>query len=346
VTVAINPVVDVEAIADDIFAFDMEAEVASITDKIRRLLSRQLRRRGLVVAVSGGIDSAVCCALAAKAVGPEKTYALLLPERDSASSSTRRGKALVEQLAVPHAVENIGGVLDAIGCYRWRDAAIRDVFPDYSADWRSKIVIDGGSQGGINHFRIIAEDPTGELHERRLGIREYLTIVAATNYKQRIRKTIEFFHADRLNYAVVGTPNRVEYDQGFFVKNGDGSADIKPIAHLYKTQVYALARYLGLPAQICNAAPTTDTYSLSQGQDEFYYSLPYKQMDVALWCYNQGKPASELAALLGLDATRAEYVYRDIEAKRRTTAPLHWSALLVDDVQGPITRPGPDALGE
>lgn len=343
-TVDIATVESTDSITDDIFAFDMEAEVARITDEIRRLLSRQLRRRGLVVAVSGGIDSAVCCALAVKAVGPEKTFALLLPERDSSSSSTSRGKTLVDQLGVPHAVENIGGVLEAVGCYRWRDDAIRQVFPEYSDEWKSKIAIGGGNEGGINHFRIIAEDPAGQTYERRLGLKEYLTIVAATNYKQRIRKTIEFFHADRLNYAVVGTPNRVEYDQGFFVKNGDGSADIKPIAHLYKTQVYALARHLGLPAEICNATPTTDTYSLSQGQDEFYYSLPYKEMDVALWSYNQGKPASELASLLGLDVARAEYVYRDIAAKRRTTAPLHWPALLVDDVQGPFTRP--DALQE
>jgi NAD+ synthase len=339
VTVDIDTVSDIDSITADVFAFDMDAEIARITDRMRRILSGQLRRRGLVVAVSGGIDSAVCCALAARAVGPGKTFALLLPERDSSSNSTYRGKLLVEQLKVPHAVEYIGDVLEAIGCYRWRDAAIREVFPDYTDEWKSKIIIRGGSEGGINHFRIVAEDPAGATYEQRLGLNEYLTIVAATNDKQRIRKTIEFFHADRLNYAVVGTPNRVEYDQGFFVKNGDGSADLKPIAHLYKTQVYALARHMGLPADICNAAPTTDTYSLSQGQEEFYYSLPYKEMDVALWCYNEGKPASELAALLGLEQARAEYVYKDIAAKRRTTAPLHWPALLVENVQGPCTRP-------
>ena len=124
--------------------------------------------------------------------------------------------------------------------------------------------------------------------ETRLPLQEYLQIVAATNFKQRIRKTLEYFHADRLNYAVVGTPNRLEYDQGFFVKNGDGAADVKPIAHLYKTQVYALARHLGLPEEICNGAPTTDTYSLPQGQDEFYFALPYDQMDLALWALNHG----------------------------------------------------------
>lgn len=330
--------IDADNIAEDLFAFDKEREVSRIAEKMRSILARKLKKRGLVVAVSGGIDSAVCCALAAKAVGGKRTFALLLPERDSSSSSEQRGRMLVEQLNVPFMVQDIGDVLGAIGCYQWRDDAIRRVFPDYGQGWKSKIAIGGGVDGGINHFNIIVEDPTGASFEQRLGINEYLTVVAATNYKQRIRKSIEFFHADRLNYAVVGTPNRVEYDQGFFVKNGDGSADVKPIAHLYKTQVYALARHLNLPAEICNAEPTTDTYSLAQGQDEFYYNLPYKQMDIALWCFNQGKPAEYLAELLELSANRANYVYRDIATKRRTTAPLHWPALLAEDVKGPMTR--------
>ena len=169
--------------------------------------------------------------------------------------------------------------------------------------------------------------------EKKLGLKEYLQIVAATNYKQRIRKTVEYFHADRLNYAVVGTPNRVEYDQGFFVKNGDGSADVKPIAHLYKTQVYALARHMGLPDKICAAIPTTDTYSLPQGQDEFYFALPYQQMDVALWAMNNGVSPDELGDVLGINKEHAEYVYKDIEAKRRATRYMHIPAVLVEPVK-------------
>ena len=150
---------------------------------------------------------------------------------------------------------------------------------------------------------------------------------------------MEYFHADRLHYAVVGTPNRLEYDQGFFVKNGDGSADLKPIAHLYKTQVYALARYLGLPEEISNAQPTTDTYSMAQGQDEFYFALPYDRMDVALFAYNSGEPAKALAVELNLGVEQAELIYRDIEVKRKTTAMLHWPAIPIETVNGPYTKP-------
>lgn len=329
----------VEQLAQEVLSFDKDAEIDRISSRIRELLARKLKRRGLVIAVSGGIDSAVCCALAVRALGAERCFALMLPERDSSSDSLRRGRQLVEHLNVQHEVQDIAPVLESIGCYRWRDEAIRRVFPDYGDGWKNKIAIDGGAQGGINHFKLIVENPAGETFRKTLAIREYLTIVAATNYKQRIRKTIEFFHADRLNYAVVGTPNRVEYDQGFFVKNGDGSADLKPIAHLYKTQVYALARHMGLPEDICSAVPSTDTYSLSQGQDEFYYALPYRQMDIALWCFNEGRSIGELATMLDLDEDRAANIYRDIASKRRTTAVLHWPALLMDAVSGPHTRP-------
>jgi len=330
---------DIDALIKQLLPLDHDAEITRTTEKIRELMRQHLRRRGLVVAMSGGIDSSVCAALAVKALGPDKVFGLLMPERDSSSESVVKGKLLAEHLGIRYTVEDIAPTLEAIGCYRWRDDAIRAVFPAYGEGWKNKIVIAGGTAGQINHFKLVVQDPQGQLHEQRLGLREYLQIVAATNFKQRIRKTLEFFHADRLNYAVVGTPNRVEYDQGFFVKNGDGSADLKPIAHLYKSQVYALARHMGLPELICNATPTTDTYSLSQGQDEFYYALPYKEMDVALWHVNQGLPPAQLAERLGLSEQQAAYIHQDIEAKRRTTAPLHWSGLLMEPVTGPLPRP-------
>jgi NAD+ synthase len=185
----------------------------------------------------------------------------------------------------------------------------------------------------------VVEKPDGTQITETLGLKEYLTIVSATSYKQRIRKTVEYFHGDRLNFAVVGTPNRLEYDQGFFVKNGDGSADVKPIAHLYKTQVYALARHLGLPDEVCNTIPTTDTYSLAQGQDEFYFALPYRQMDVAIWSVVNGKTPADLAGYLGIDLPAAERIYQDVRSKRSTTAPLHWKPVTIEHV---IDVPQPD----
>jgi len=310
---------------------DYEQEAERIARRLREITARALHRRGLVVAISGGIDSSVCAALAVRALGRERVFCLILPERDSAADSAVRARAMAAHLGVKVETFDIAPTLAAIGCYAQRDAAVRRVLPAYADDWKMKLAITGGQQGLINRFKLIAQSPDGAMHECELGLVEYLTIVAATSFKQRIRKTLEYFHADRLNYAVVGTPNLLEYDQGFFVKNGDGSADVKPIAHLYKTQVYGMARHLGLPEAICAAQPTTDTYNLEQGQDEFYFALPYRSMDLALWALNHERPAAELAQALGIDETQAQAVYDDIRKKRRTTRPLHMRPVLVDD---------------
>jgi NAD+ synthase len=286
----------------------------------------------VVVAISGGIDSSVCAALAVRAFGPGRVHLLILPEHDSDPDSAARANLLASHLGVEPQTFDIAPALEAIGAYAARDAAVRTVLPEYDDRWKMKLAISGGSEGAINRFRLVARSPDGAMHERELRLHEYLTIVAATSYKQRLRKTIEYFHADRLHYAVVGTPNRLEYDQGFFVKNGDGSADVKPIAHLYKTQVYGMARHLGLPDRLCEAQPTTDTYSLEQGQDEFYFALPYRSMDLALWALEHGVEAGELAKALDITPVQAAAVYEDIARKRRTTRPLHLRPLLLGTV--------------
>lgn len=321
------------AFTPQVLDLDGDKAIDEICTRMREILSRDLSRRGFVIAMSGGIDSSVCAALAVRAVGKERVYGMMLPERDSSGFSTARGRQLADHLGIRYEVFDIAPALEAIGCYKWRDDAIRKVFPDYGEGWKNKIVISGGLEGRVNHFQLVVQTPQGEIKQERLGLPEYLQIVAATNFKQRIRKTMEYFHADRLNYAVIGTPNRLEYDQGFFVKNGDGSADIKPIAHLYKTQVYALARHMKLPDEICSATPTTDTYSLAQGQDEFYFALPYQQMDLALWALNHGRSPAELAKIVGITEAQAQNVYRDIEAKRRATKYMHLKPVLVQPVE-------------
>ena len=315
-----------------VLTIDAGAEVERLGEALREAVARVLRKRGAVVAISGGVDSGVCLALAVRALGPQRVLALILPERESSPESAVHARALAAHLGVTPLEQDIGPALEAIGCYRARDEAVRRALPDYGPGWRMKLRVAGGLEGRINHFRLIAQSPEGARHEARLALPEYLQIVAATSFKQRLRKTIEYFHADRLHYAVIGTPNRLEYDQGFFVKNGDGAADVKPIAHLYKSQVYAIAQYLGLPPQVATAAPTTDTYSLSQGQEEFYFALPYREMDLALWALNHGIATESLAAALRISPERAGHVYDDIRAKRRATQYLHRPPLLFGDV--------------
>ena len=316
----------------DSLRLDCSAAVDRVTEVIRKTLTT-FRRRGLVVALSGGIDSSVTAALCVRAVGAARVFGVHMPERDSSADTLQLSQSVSDRFGFDSVVEDITPLLEAIGCYRRQEQAIRLAIPEYGPDWKSKIVIEGVLENpGFNYFHVVAQSPEGRLEKRRLSSEAYLGIVAATNFKQRVRKMMEYYHADRLNYAVTGTPNRLEYDQGFFVKLGDGAADLKPIAHLYKSQVYELAEFLGVPDLVRQRQPTTDTYSLPQGQDEFYFSLPYEPMDLCLFAKNKNHPPESVAPLIGLSVEQVERVYRDIDAKRAATRYLHAAPQLVEDV--------------
>src|SRR5512146_1002019 len=256
-----------------------EIDAAAVAEQIERSIRHQvqvvLRRRGAVVGLSGGVDSSVVASLCARALGRDRVLALLMPERDCSHEALWLGRLMAERLGIEAVVEDIGPTLAAAGCYERQAQAIRSVFPDYGEGWRCKLSLPSiPERERLNVFSLTVEDPSGAHRTSRMPPAAYRQLVAATNSKQRTRKMMEYYHADRLQYAVAGTPNRLEFDQGFFVKQGDGAADLKPIAHLYKSQVYQLAAYLKLPTEICHRPSTTDTFSLAQSQEEFYFSVP------------------------------------------------------------------------
>jgi NAD+ synthase len=317
----------------DILKLNPEHEVRRIVETLREQVLGQLRRRGAVVGISGGIDSAVVAALCAHALGKEKVFGLFMPERHSSGESLALGKMVADHLGIDTFLEEIAPGLEALGCYRRQEEAIRAVVPEYGTDWKCKLVLPSVIESDrLNVTRLTVQNPAGEVATVRLTPAAYLQLVAATNYKQRVRKMTEYYHADRLNYAVAGTPNRLEYDQGFFVKQGDGAADFKPIAHLYKTQVYQLAEYLGIPDEIRRRPPTTDTFSMAQTQEEFYFALPYQRMDLCLYAKNHGIAAAEVAPVVSLTPEQVERVYKDIDVKRRAARHLHMRPCLVDPV--------------
>jgi NAD+ synthase len=315
----------------DLLNLDCAQEVERICDVVRRNILRQFRKKGIVVGLSGGIDSATVAALAARAVGPEHVLALLMPEKDSSAETLELSRLVAAHFGITAVCEDISTLLEAAGCYRRRDEAIRLLIPEYADAWKSKLVLPNVVDSeNFRIFSLVAQSPDGTEMIRSLTLEAYLGIVAATNFKQRTRKMLEYYHADRMNYAVAGTPNRLEYDQGFFVKLGDGAADVKPIAHLYKTQVYQLAEHLGVPPAILKRPPTTDTYSLPQTQEEFYFCLPYQQMDLVLFGKSNGYTPSEIADQVDLRPDQVERVFHDIDAKRRVANYLHAQAVLVE----------------
>jgi len=312
---------------------DPRCEAERIITTIREQVFKQLKRKGAVIGLSGGIDSSVVASLSVRALGRDRVLGLCMPEDDSSGDSLRLGRLVAGHLGIQTELEDIGPILRAAGCYSRRDQAIRKVLPEYGDGYKSKLVLPNVLEAdGYSIFHVVAESPSGVRTKARLSAEAYLGVVAATNFKQRMRKMMEYYHADRLHYAVIGTPNRLEYDQGFFVKNGDGAADVKPIAHLYKTQVYKLADYLEIPLEIQQRHPTTDTYSLQQSQEEFYFSLPYDKLDLCLYGKNHGIPPIEVAEVVQLTAQQVERIYQDIEGKRTATRYLHLQPLLVENV--------------
>lgn len=301
---------------------DIEATCDSIVQKLKDNVYKELSRRGAVVGISGGIDSTVTFALAVKAFGPGKVLGVMLPEKDSSPESEQLARKLADQFGVKTVLEDITGALEGFGCYRRRDEAVNRIFPNYNPEiHKMKINISQNSmkQNLPPVFSLTVVDQNGAEESKLLPVWEYLQIVASSNFKQRSRASMLYYHAECLHYAVIGTPNKHEVEQGFFVKHGDGAADVMPIGSLYKTQVYQLAEYLKVPQEIIERTPTTDTYSAEQTQEEFFYQLPFKLMDLIWYGWENGYEPEEVGEVLGKSKEEIENVYKNFERKRKTT---------------------------
>ena len=316
----------------DILTLDAPKVVDELAAVVERQVTRRLNRQGVAIGVSGGIDSSTCVALACKALGPERVLGVAMPEQDSSPESYELAKALSKQYGFELILENLTPALTGLSCYPRRDEAVKRIYPDYTPDCKFNIVLPANilQQDRLNIFRINIEYPDGRRDTKRIPPKQYLQIVAASNMKQRVRMLMLYYHGEQRNYAVIGTGQKNEHDQGFFVKWGDGGADLKPIAHLYKTQVYQVAKALGVPQSIIDRTPTTDTYSMETTQEDFYYSLPFLAMDLLHLAWKDPDTgAGEAAEAMDLTQDQVERVWKDFERKENTTEylrlmPLHW----------------------
>lgn len=308
--------------ADILKIENIDEVIQRITSQLKADVFGKLRKSGAIVGISGGIDSSVTMALATRALGPEKVIGLILPEKDSSEDSKRLALQLADKFSVKTIEENITGALDGFNCYQRRDEAVSRVFPEYDPQtYKMKIGINrtGLNQNLPPFFSITIIDSQGNSKSEIIPLKEYLQIVAASNFKQRSRMSMLYYHAEANNYAVIGTPNKHEVEQGFFVKNGDSGADVMPIAHLYKSQVYQFAEVLGIPREIINRTPTSDTYTAEQTQEEFFFQMPYGEMDLLWYGYENNYDAEEVGNTLGKTKEEVELVYRNFIRKQKTT---------------------------
>lgn len=305
----------------DILKLDPEKEVERIAAQMRQNIFTVLKRKGGVMGISGGVDSAVVLGIAVRAMKPERLVTLLMPEMESSPDSALLARDVCRQYGTIPIVEDVTGILLGYGCYQRRDDAVRQIFPEYDSTYRLKITLPSDllEKKTFNFFSATIISPEGEEQSKRLTPQQLRQIVAATNFKQRSRAAMLYYHAELHDYAVIGTPQRNEHDQGFFVKYGDGAMDVKPIGHLYKTQVYQLAEYLEIPEEIRTRPPTSDTYSAESTQEEFFFRLPFETMDLIWYGLDNEIPAEVVAAEMDLETAQVARVYTDLRQKRRTT---------------------------
>jgi NAD+ synthase len=313
----------------DSINIDPVTEVEEITSRLKESVAKKLKKRGSIVGISGGIDSSVVLALCAKAFGPERVLGVMMPESDSNPDSLELAKNLSDKFNTKYVVEDMTATLAGFGCYKRRDEAIKNVFPEFDSTYKAKITLPTNllEKETLNVFQLNIITPDGKVKSERLPLKEYLQIVAASNFKQRSRMSMLYYHAEARNYAVIGTGNKNEHEQGFFVKYGDGGADVKPIAHLFKTQVFQLAEYLEVPEEICKRTPTTDTYSAEQTQEEFFFRVPFDILDRVWIGWEQGVSSKQIAEALELTEENVESIIHDTQRKIRTTEYLRMEPL-------------------
>jgi len=326
-------------VKDNLLKFNkdcLKIDTAKVTDELCEMISRQigsrLKKRGAVVGISGGIDSSVVAGLCARALGPDKVLGVMMPERDSASESKMLATELAKKFGFKAIVEELTDGLAGLGCYQKRDEAIKRVFPEYDESYKCKIIIPTNilDESAFNFFSLAIEDKDGYVQKKRMPLDVYLQVVAASNLKQRLRMTTLYYHAERLNRAVAGTGNKDEHEQGFFVKWGDGGADMKPIAHLFKIQVYQIAEYIGVPGGIIERTPTTDTYSSEVTQEEFFFGLDFYTMDMLWYAMENNVPPDEAARVLELTPDQVKKGYDAIKRKIDATEYLRLNPLEAD----------------
>lgn len=302
---------DLDTMSDALRLADPEAVVDILADSVRTA-TRRFRRVGAVVAMSGGIDSSVCAGLAVRALGGRRVRGIALPDQESSPESAELAAAAADRFGMQLQRQDITAPLEALGCYADRLQVVRSYDPGFEPAVGDRFSVEFepaiGQQERLPSFTLNVV--RGEVPSRhRLSGRDFRVILAATNQKQRVRMLATYRVADEHNLVVVGTSNRPELDQGFYVKHGDGCGEVFPLRHLLKTHVYQIAEVLGVPSTIRERPPTTDTFSADQTQEAYFYGTTIELGDRLWLAWHHDEATETVAAETGLSAADVSKFY-------------------------------------
>jgi NAD+ synthase len=302
---------------------DLNEEIDFIVEFIKDQVRNEYKRDGIVVGLSGGVDSAVTAALSLKAVGEANIISLIMPEKESNPISSSLALEMAEKFNIKHITKDITPVLDGFGAYAARDEIVKRYFPEYDGTQKWKLVQPGSflEKDSFNFYSLKLETAEGP-KSKRLKPRDLRAITGATDLKQRTRMATLYQVAEAENYVVAGTTNLSETALGFYVKYGDGGVDIEPLSYLYKTYVFQIAEHLGVPAGIVERLPSPDTFSAEVADDEFFFRLPYDKLDLFLWAMRDNVPADAVSKTLGVDIDKVSRILGDLKHKQEISGHL------------------------
>ncbi|MCK4236594.1 MAG: NAD(+) synthase [Candidatus Krumholzibacteria bacterium] len=268
--------------------FDREAErISSFISEFVDIIGS----RGIALGLSGGLDSSVTAGLCVRALSPDRVKALLLPERDSSADSVEDARIHAEKLGIEYRVVDLTSALNELGCYESRASDL--------------VRFRGGARAAVRLFPGLARK--GYLANLRGGGgKQFQDFIAFTRIKHRLRMVAVYQEAEKSNLSVASCVNRTEYETGFYVHYGDDAGDIAPIKHLYKTQVFGMGKFLGIPVRILEKKPSPDLFAGMK--DEEIMGISYGDLDGALWCISHGLSDKEIELKLGLSINVISYV--------------------------------------
>jgi len=297
--------------------------VQSLQNFIHEQVYDNFRKRGIVIGISGGIDSAVTAKLCCDAIGKENVLGIILPEKESNPQSQEFATKYCEKLGIKYEIEDVTSILDSSKIYQTREKIVEKYFPDYNQSCEYRLVFsENFDNDGLSIPYLEVNDESKQIHKIKLSLNDYFTITAATNIKHRIRMTRLYFYAEKNNFLVTGTTNKAEFQLGYFVKYGDGGVDIEPLANLYKTQVYQLGKYLDVPNEIIERKASPDTWSFDVSDEEFFYSLPYETVDLVLFAKEKSVPLNDIYSVLDLKEERVKRILNSLERKWKASKTL------------------------
>jgi NAD+ synthase len=299
-----------ENIPDFIKIKNLEKSVDSICDFIKNEISNKFQRRGAVVGLSGGIDSAVTTALCVRAMGHEKVLGLIMPEKESEPESQILAKQFANKYNIKTETIDISSILDSFGVYENKEKIVKEKFPNFNKNCKYRLVVPPKFENtvGIPYLDIL--DDKNKQHKLKISSFDFLALTAATSIKHRVRMTMLYYYGEKNNFTVMGTTNKSEYLQGYFVKYGDGGSDIEPIVNLYKSQIYQLGQFLDIPKEILTKDASPDVWSFTTNDEEFFYSVPYDTVDLILYARENDLPIKEIQKLSNLSTENIENLLR------------------------------------